>query len=413
VRSKVGSVHGAETLLYDAGTSFGGKPISISLESTDGEELKAATEMLKTEMATDERMVDIVDDDPAGVKEILVQLKPNAYLLGFTLNSVMGQVRGGFFGVQAQRIQRGRDDIRVWVRYKKDNRNSIKQLDDMWLRSPSGERVPFSEIATYSIERGEVSINHLDGERVITVSADLSSPVYTAPEVLANLQSDLIPRIQASFPSIGVSYEGQSRLANKTMSTMRPAAVRSLLIIMFIIAFTFRTYGKQFLFLPIIAFSLTGVGWGHNIQGIPINMLSYLGIIALIGILVNDGLVLLAKFNTNIKSGEPYKQALLHACVSRFRPIFITTITTVAGLTPLLFEKSRQAQFLIPMAVSIVFGIMFATVLTLFLLPTLLSFLNDVKRFGYWLKDGKWYPGEEVERAYIEKKYEEMDINEH
>ncbi|MCP4125034.1 MAG: efflux RND transporter permease subunit [Bacteroidetes bacterium] len=413
VRNKVGPVHSAETLLYDAGTSFGGKPVSVSLESTDGEELKAATEMLKELMKEDERMVDIVDDDPAGVKEIRVELKPNAYLLGFSLNNVMSQVRGGFFGQQAQRIQRGRDDIRVWVRYKKENRNSIKQLDDMWLRSPKGERVPFSEIATYSIERGEVSINHLDGQRVINVSADLSSPVYTAPEILADIKSDLIPVVQASYPSIGVSFEGQSRLANKTMSTMKPAAVRSLLIIMFIIAFTFRTYGKQFLFLPIIAFSLTGVGWGHNIQGIPINMLSYLGIIALIGILVNDGLVLMAKFNTNIKSGEPYKQALLHACISRFRPIFLTTITTVAGLTPLLFEKSRQAQFLIPMAVSVVFGIIFATVLTLFLLPTLMSFLNDVKRFGYWLVKGKWYPGEEVERAYIEKKFEEMDINEH
>ena len=412
VRQKVGPVYGVESLLYDAGSNFGGKPISISLESTDGEELKSATELLKQFMEQDIRIVDIVDDDPEGVKEIRVQLKPNAYLLGFTLNSVMSQVRGGFFGRQAQRIQRGRDDVRVWVRYNAENRSSIKNLDDMWLKSPRGDRVPFSEIATYTIERGEVSISHLDGQRVITVSADLSSENYNTSEVLSELQDDVVPAVQASYPSIGVSYEGQSRLANKTISTLLPAAIRSLLIIMFIIAFTFRTYGKQFLFLPIIAFSLVGVAWGHNIQGIPINVLSYLGIIALIGIQVNDGLVLIAKFNTNIKEGLPYHEALSTACKARFRPIFLTTITTVAGLTPLLFEKSRQAQFLIPMATSIVFGIIFATVLTLYLLPILLSNLNQLKRILFWLRKGKWYPGEEVESAYIEKTFEEKELYE-
>jgi multidrug efflux pump subunit AcrB len=410
VRKRVGPVYGVESLLYDAGSNFGGKPISISLESTDSRELKQATDMLKEEMSSDIRIADIIDDDPEGVKEIRVQLKPNAYLLGFTLGSVMQQVRGGFFGQQAQRIQRGRDDVRVWVRYDRENRSSIKQLDDMWLKSPTNERVPFSEIATYTIERGEVSINHLDGKRVITVSADLSADYYTATEVLGDLQDNVIPAVQASYPSIGVSYEGQSRLADKTMKTLRPAAIKSLLIILFIIAFTFRTYGKQFLFLPIIVFSLVGVAWGHNIQGIPINVLSYLGIIALIGILVNDGLVLIAKFNANIKSGQAYLTALEEACKARFRPIFLTTITTVAGLTPLLFEKSRQAQFLIPMAVSIVFGIIFATVLTLFLLPILLAYLNQFKRFVYWLVSGKWYPGEKVERAWIEKQYEEKTL---
>lgn len=413
LREKVGPVIGAESVVFDAGSNFGGKPISISLESTDGNELKAATEFLKQKLIDDQRMVDVIDDDPEGVKEIQIELKPNAYLLGFTLSSVMGQVRGGFFGQEAQRFQRGRDDIRVWVRYNDANRSSIKNLDDMRLLAPNGERVPFSEIATYTIERGEVSINHLDGERVITVSADLSSPIYSPSEVLADLKKNLVPTVQASFPSIGITYEGQSRLADKTISTLRPAAIRSLLIILFIIAFTFRTYGKQFLFLPIIVLSLTGVAWGHYFQGIPINVLSYLGIIALIGILVNDGLVLIAKFNANIKEGEVYRVALLHACKSRFRPIFLTTVTTVAGLTPLLFEKSRQAQFLIPMAVSIVFGILFATVLTLFMLPILLTFLNDVKRFFYWVFTGEWRPAEQVERAYIEKTYEEKDLHEH
>ena len=182
IRAKVGPVYGVESLLFDAGSNFGGKPVSISLESTNGVELQKATELLKSAMAEDPRLVDIIDDDPAGVKEIRIELKPNAYLLGFTLSSVMSQVRGGFFGQQAQRIQRGRDDIRVWVRYKKESRNSIRQLDDMWLRSPSGERIAFSEIATYSIERGEVSINHLDGQRVITVSADISSQTVLFPE---------------------------------------------------------------------------------------------------------------------------------------------------------------------------------------------------------------------------------------
>ncbi len=413
LRAKVGPVYGVESLLFDARSNFGGSPIAISLGSRNEEELKGAVEFLKAKMGEDDRIADITDDDPEGVKEINVQLKPNAPLLGFTLGNVMQQVRGGFFGQQAQRLQRGRDDIRVWVRYDREDRSSIRDLDNMWLKSPTGNRVPFSEIADYSIKRGEVSINHSDGARVISVNANASSESINATEVLGEIKADLIPQVLASFPSISVNYEGQNRTADQTTSTLGPAALRSLVIILFVIALTFRTYTKQLLFLPIILLSMIGVGWGHNIMGLSVNVLSMLGIIALIGILVNDGLVLMAKLNTNIKQGMEYDDALFEACKTRFRPIFLTTVTTMAGLGPLMFETSRQAQFLIPMAASIVFGIAFATVLTLFLLPIMLSNHNRAKRFFTWLFTGKKMSGEKVERAYIEMGDEKYKFDHH
>lgn len=406
LRKNVGSVYGIESLTYDAGTNFGGKPISISIESENVNDLKSAVEMLKTHMSNDPRLADIEDDDPEGVKEIRIKLKPNAYLLGFTLNNIMSQLRGGFHGVEAQRLQRGRDEIKVWVRYDRKNRMSISHMEDMRLTSPTGDKIPFSEIGTYKIERGDVTIRHLDGKRVITVSSMLGETNNTASQIMDEMKKGIIQNMLSKFPAVDVSYEGQSRVAAKVMDSALTAGITTLILILIIIAFTFRTYGKQFLFLPIIVFSLVGVHWGHYIHGLSVNILSILGIIALIGILVNDGLVLIQKFNLNIKQGQTFQKAIFNAASSRFRPIVLTTITTVAGLSPLLFETSRQAQFLIPMAISIVYGISFATVLTMILLPILLSYENSLKRFLVWAWTGKWKEKRVIERAYTELKEE-------
>ena len=420
IQDTADEIIGAESLVFGSGAVFGGSPIAVSLLGNKIDEIKAAKKELKEALSEIEGIKDITDNDPQGIKEITVNLKPNAYLLGFTLNSVMGQVRSAFFGSQAQRFQRGEDEIKVWVRYDEKERKSINNLDNMQLVAPSGARVPFAEIANYNIARGEISINHLEGQREIQVKADLVNPKASATDYMATVKNDIMPVILEKYPSVTPMYEGQNREAVKTQRSLNPTGWIILVLIYIVIAFTFRSYSQPFVLMALVPFSLIGIGWGHWIHGFSINILSGLGIIALIGIMVNDGLVLISKFNSNLKLGMKFDSALAEACKSRFRAIFLTTITTVAGLTPLIFEKSLQAQFLIPMAISIVYGIIIATVLTLLLLPIFLSTVNGIKVNTLWFwRSYEWAfwkdekpEKESVERAVKELEHEDDDLPE-
>lgn len=407
LRELVGPVIGIESLIYGSGGNFGGNPVSVSLLGNNIAELKAAKNELKTAMLNNSALKDIEDNDPAGIKEIRLELKENAYLLGLDLRTVMNQVRAGFFGSQAQRFQRGQDEIRVWVRYDRENRSSIADLDEMRIQTPSGKRVPLKEIADYAIERGDVAINRLEGRREIQISADLKNDkVTSATDVMNEIKADIMPAIQSKYPTVTPSYEGQNREVNKTMDSLQDVGVAVILLIYITIAFTFRSFSQPLMLILLVPFSITAVGWGHWIHGFPVNFLSMLGVIALIGIMVNDGLVLIGKFNGNLREGMKFDDALIEAGKSRFRAIFLTSVTTMAGLAPLLLEKSRQAQFLKPMAISIAYGIAFATVLTLLMLPLFLSFSNKIKVWTKWLKTGKKVTKEEVERAIKEQKEE-------
>ncbi len=403
IEEQVGIIYGVESIEYGSGSNFGGKPVSISLIGNNIQELKGAKVALKEELKNLPQLKDISDNDPAGIKEIDLRLKENAYLLGLTFNDVMGQVRSGFFGRSVQRFQRGQDEIRVWVRYDRRERQSIKRLDDMWIVTSTGQRVPLSEIATYSIRRGEVAINHLDGKREILVDANLKDRKGSATDILAGIRENIMPQILAQYPTVTPLYEGQNREAGKLTRSVRTVLPVILFLIYAIIAFTFRSYSQPILLFIMVPFSLIGVAWGHYFHGFPINMLSWLGIIALIGIVVNDGLVLIGKFNLNLKSGQSFENALVAAGSSRFRPILLTSLTTIAGLAPLIFETSRQAQFLIPMAISIAYGIFIATFLTLFMLPLLLHTSNSIKVGQKWLFTGVKPSREDVERATKEE----------
>jgi multidrug efflux pump subunit AcrB len=406
IRERVGEIVGVESLVYGSGGNFGGKPISMSLLSNDIGELKAAKKHLKSYLQSNAEIKDIVDTDPDGLKEIKLILKDNAYAMGFRLNNVISQVRSGFFGYQAQRFQRRRDEIKVWVRYDKEERSSIQNLDEMRVISPSGARVPLSEIAYYEIERGEVSINHVNGKREIRIEGELKNPKTSATDIMNKIKEEMVPELKAKFPNVTPVFEGQNREANKTTASAGKVLPIVVFCIFIIIAFTFRSISQPFLLLLMIPFSLIGVAWGHWMHDFPINILSFLGIIALIGIVVNDGLVLIGKLNTYLKEGLTFDDAIIAAGKSRFRAIFLTTLTTVAGLTPLIFETSRQAQFLIPMAIAVAYGIMLATVLTLIMLPLMLSSSNTIKVYGQWLWTATKPTPEEVERAVKELKVE-------
>ena len=279
----------------------------------------------------------------------------------------------------------------------------------MRIVTPIGERVTLKDIANYTIERGDVAINHLEGQREIQVSADLKDPSISATDILDDIKNVTMLELKSKYPTISASFEGQNREASKLSSSLAKAGIPILLLIYIVIAFTFRSYSQPILLILLVPFSLTAVAWGHWLLGFSVNILSLLGIIALIGIMVNDGLVLIGKFNTNLKEGLKFDDALLQAGKSRFRAIFLTSLTTVAGLAPLLLEKSRQAQFLKPMAISISFGIAYATILTLLVLPLFLSFSNSIKQNVKWLYTGKNVTKEEVERAIKEQN----EANEH
>ena len=400
IQERVGLIFGVESLVFGSGGNFGGSPVSISFLGNNITELKAVKTALKERLKNNVLLKDVTDNDPAGIKEIRIKLNETAYALGLNLRTVMTQVRAGFFGSQAQRFQRGQDEIRVWIRYNRENRSSIKSLDNMRILIPNGDRVPLKEIASYEIARGDVAINHLEGRREIQVSADIKDPKKTSStDIMDEIKNEIMPKILAKYPTVTPSFEGQNREFSKLNDSLKPVGLIVLLLIYIVIAFTFRSYSQPLLLLFLIPLSLPAVAWGHWIHDFPVNILSMLGIIALIGIMVNDGLVLIGKFNNNLREGMTYDNALYEAGRARFRAIFLTSITTVAGLAPLIFEESRQAQFLIPMAISIAYGIGFATVLTLIVLPIFLAFSNSVKTTAKWLWTGNKITKEEVERV--------------
>jgi multidrug efflux pump subunit AcrB len=410
IRDKAGKFYGIESLTFGSGRNFGGSPVAVSLLGNNINELKEAKKELKEYLQSNPLLKDVSDNDPAGIKEVRIQLKDNAYILGLTLQSVMNQVRYGFFGFQAQRFQRGQDEIKVWVRYDRKDRSSIKNLDDMWITTQSGNKVPFSEIGTYEIARGDVAINHLSGKREIQITADLTSIKESSTDIMDGIKSRIIPEILSKYPTVSASYEGQNREADKTKNSVGTVGLIIIILIYVVIAFTFRSYSQPLLLLIMVPFSLIGIVWGHYIHGFSINILSWLGIIALVGIMVNDGLVLVGKFNGFLKEGLKFDEALIKAGISRFRAIFLTSLTTVAGLAPLLLEKSRQAQFLKPMAISISYGIIVATFLTLLMLPLLLSLSNSITVFLKWYITGKKVTKEEVTRAVKELKSENDEL---
>ena len=375
IRERVGRVPGAVKLEF-GGRGHWGKPISIGLASNDLDQLRRAKQRLKDELRQVEKLKDVVDDDPPGLREVHIRLKEKAFAMGLTTASVMEQVRSGFFGTEAQRILRGIDEVKIWVRYARPDRSSVTALERMRVRFPGGREYPLGEIADLTISRGVMTVNHIDGQRVIKVEADLADPRESVPDVIADIRSDILPAIIEDFPDINFLYEGQSRENKKTMQAMG-RIVPPLLILMFlIIVVTFRSFSQAMIVLLLIPFSIIGVLWGDFIQGYIVSMLSWFGTIALAGIVVNNSLVMVSAFNRRLKGGMAFREALFDTGLSRFRPVLLTSLTTIAGLGPLIFEKSHQAQFLSPMAISVAYGLLFGTVLTLVMLPAMLVLLN-------------------------------------
>lgn len=378
IREAAGSVPEADKVTFGR-FSFFGKPVSVSLLGSDVNQLKLAKEMLISELNNISSLKDVTDSDQEGRRELDIKLKPRAYALGLTLRDVAGQVRQGFFGQEIQRIQRGRDEIRVWVRYLDADRSALGFLDQMRIRTPQGQEYPFSELAEYKIDRGITVINRLDRKREIKVEANLSDEKLDLPPILENIQKEIVPKVLSQVEGVTASFEGQSRDQEKFAKSMARAFPLALLGMLILMVLVFRSYLQAGLIFAIIPLGLLGASWGHGIHNVQLNTLSIYGFIALSGIIINDSIVLIDQINRNLRAGLSVVDAVHKGAVSRLRPIVLTTMTTAVGLAPIIAETSRQAQFLIPMAISVAYGLLFGTIILLFIAPAGFLVMNKIR----------------------------------
>ncbi len=383
IREAVGSVPEAQNITFGR-VSFFGKPVSVSLLGNNLSQINRARELLVNEFENLPSLKDVTDSNQEGRRELNIRLKPRAYAMGLSLRDVAGQVRQGFFGQEIQRIQRGKDEIRVWVRYRPEDRAALGFLDRMRIRTPDGAEYPFSELADYTIERGITTINHLDRRREIKVEANLADEKLDVPPILAEVRNVIVPRVLSEVEGIQVSYEGQSRDQQKFQRSLRRAFPVAFIGMFILVVLIFRSYAQAGMIFSLIPIGILGAIWGHGIQGIQVNTLSIYGIIALSGIIINDSIVLVDQINRNLRGGQKVQDAVYNAGISRLRPIILTTMTTALGLAPLILETSRQAQFLIPMAVSVAYGLVFGTFILLIILPALFLVVNKMR--CVWLK---------------------------
>jgi len=380
-REIVGEVPGAVSLTFQSNLFSAGDAISVQLAHHDFDTLLLAVDRLKGVIAEYPGVRDVADSFLPGKKELNLSLTPEGRAAGLTLADLARQVRAGFYGQEVQRIQRGRDDIRVMVRYPEAERRSLGDIDEMRVRLPNGSEVPFTTVAAVEEGRGYAVINRTDRRRVVTVTADVEEDVANANEINADLRNEVLPALGDDFPGLTFDFEGEQREQQESLGSLRVNFFVAQFAIFALLAIPFRSYSQPLIIMSAIPFGLVGAVFGHLLMGLDLTMLSMFGMVALTGVVVNDSLILIDLVNRMRAEGASVNQAIRESGERRFRPIMLTTATTFLGLTPMIFETSMQARFLIPMAVSLGYGIVFATAITLILIPTLYRILEDVKEF--------------------------------
>ena len=389
LRQMVGEVPGPESIIFSSSLFSTGDPISIELASANFDQLLLAVDRLKGKIAEYSGTGNIRDSFQEGKLEMKLQLKPAARTLGLTLNDLARQVRQGFYGDQALRFQRGSDDVRVMIRYPKEERRSMADVRGMRVRTPQGAEVPFSEVATVDIGYGYASIQRTDGQRVVTVSGSIDEKVANGDEINGDIEANFLPALLQDYPGLRYRFGGEQAERNDSLQSLFFNFIIALFTIYILLAVPFKSYTQPLVVMSAIPFGIIGAVWGHIIMGLDLALLSMFGIVALSGVVVNDSLVLLAYYNQLRDEGRPRSEALLEAGAQRFRPILLTSLTTFFGLLPMILEKSVQAQFLIPMAVSLGFGILFATFIILIGVPVAMKMLEGVQEFFAQLGEGE------------------------
>ena len=379
-REMTGPIPEAVDLNFNMSMMTPGDDVDVQLAGPNIDDLRAAADDVKRRLAEYAGVYEISDSFRAGKVEMQLGIRPAAETLGLTLQDLGRQVRQAFYGEEAQRIQRGRDDIRVMVRYPRDDRRSLGNLENMRIRTPNGGEVPFSQVAVVEQGRGFASIRRVDRNRAVNVTASVDAAVTTAGQVIADLEARILPEVLASYPGVFYTFEGAQAEQVDAVAGLQLGFVLALLLIFALLAVPLRSYVQPIIIMSAIPFGLVGAVWGHFFMGLDVTMMSMFGLVALSGVVVNDSLIMVDFINRKRRVHAEIANAVREAGVNRFRPILLTSLTTFFGLVPLMTSKSFDAAFMVPMAVSLAFGVLFATFITLMLVPTAYLILDDIER---------------------------------
>lgn len=399
-RRLIGSIPGAQDLNFRAEIGRGSEPIDVQLTGPIFADLSAAADLIKERLAEYPDLFDITDTYQDGKPEIKLRIKPEAEALGLTMRDLAQQSREAFFGAEAQRIQRGREDIRVMVRYPLEERSSLDSLENMRIRTASGAEVPFASVAEVDMGRSFSTINRIDRNRTVDVTADADKEKANLEIIKRDLE-DFLPGLVAGYPGMNFSLEGEAREQADSFGAVAIGGIFVLFAIYAMLAIPFRSYVQPAIVMSVIPFGLASAIVGHLIMGFNLSIMSVFGMLALAGVVVNDSLVLVDYINRRRREGLSVGEAVRVAGVARFRAIMLTSLTTFCGLLPLMFEKSTQAQFLIPMGISLGWGVLLATGVTLLLVPINYLLLEDLKAGcrRYWA----WQTGRESSLSAVTK----------
>lgn len=382
-RELTGGIPDAIELTFTSEAFGVGKAISFELYGSDFEELRSVAAELRVALQGYNGVLDVTDSFRAGKQEVQLTLLPEARNLGLTLDDLGQQIRQAFYGYEAQRIQRGKDDIRVMVRYPADERESLGDLEAMRIRTSDGIEVPFGSVARASLARGYTTIRRVDGNRVVSVNADVDRALTTPERVINTLRSEVMPEILARHPGVSYALAGEAEERTESMDSLVSTAALALLIIYALLAIPLQSYLQPLVIMSVIPFGMVGAVLGHYLLGMDLVFFSLLGIVALAGVVVNSSLVLVDFVNTQRDNGMETAWAVSHAGTSRFRPIMLTSITTFVGLAPIMLDTTISTHVFRPMAISLAFGVLVGTVITLFLVPCLYMLLEDLKAYRH------------------------------
>ena len=378
-RDLTGPIPEASELTFVSSEQNVGSDVDVMLVGPDVDVMQAAADRLKQRLRSYTGVYDVTDSFLAGKDEIKLGITPAAESLGLTLQDLGRQVRQAFYGEETQRIQRGRDDIRVMVRYPADQRRSLGDLEGMRIRTPDGGEVPFGHVAVVEPGQGFASIKRVDRNRAINVLASIDTAVTSSAAVNGDLAENVLPALLAEYPGVRYAFEGVEAEQRDAVGGLQIGFTLAMFAIFALLAIPLKSYIQPLIIMSAIPFGFVGAVWGHIIMGENISMMSTMGIVALSGVVVNDSLVMVDFINRHRRQGHTMMEAVKEAGAARFRPILLTSLTTFAGLAPLLLEQSTQADFLKPMAISLAFGVVFATFITLVLVPTSYMILEDIK----------------------------------
>ena len=370
-REEMGPLPEAKAISVMADLLDFGYPVHVELAHPDPGRLRSVADTLMERLRAFEGVFDVRADQDQGLKEIQLDLRPEARTMGLTLDALARQVRSAFFGEEAVRVQRGREEVSVYVRLPGEERSTIADVERYLVRTPTGGEVPLGRVASVRLANSPTTIRRTDGERIITVTADVDRETVTGNEVTERLRTSILPQLAALAPGLSHSFGGEQQEQVESFGALASGFALALLAIYALLAIPFGSYTKPLIVMAAIPFGIIGAIAGHLLLGLPMSIMSMFGVIGLSGVVVNDSLVMIDFINERLRRGLPGREAIIEGAKARFRPILLTSVTTFLGVAPLVFERSLQAQFLIPMAASLGFGILFATAVLMMIVPAL------------------------------------------